>query len=136
MKGSAGIGIDIVEIDRFHRAFRREGFREKVFTRGEIKACEAKRDPLPSYAARFAVKEAFFKAIKWGDVKTVPWTQIETVIADDVPFLQLSPDFKEKTAGLSILISLTHTERIAGAVVLLLPVSNTTPQAKIKGEDS
>ena len=76
MNRFAGIGIDLVELDRFQGALERRGFRTKVFTPAEIKECESKPDPLQSYAARFAIKEAFYKALADPLMKSVPWNRM------------------------------------------------------------
>jgi holo-[acyl-carrier protein] synthase len=56
------IGIDIVDIDRVEAAVERTPrFLSRVFTAGELDYCLAKRNPYPSLAVRFAVKEAFRK---------------------------------------------------------------------------
>lgn len=122
-----GIGIDIVDIDQFEDAMQRDGFREKVFSSAEIEICEAKPDPLSSYAARFAVKEAFFKALGDRDMKAVPWTKIETVVEDEIPSLNLTPALEAKLLGRFPFISLSHSHRIAAAVVLLLPANIPAP---------
>jgi holo-[acyl-carrier protein] synthase len=58
------IGVDIVEVDRIRRAIRRTpGFLARVFTQDEIAYCRAHQDPWPHYAARFAAKEAVWKAL-------------------------------------------------------------------------
>ncbi len=61
-----GTGIDIVDVQRLEQAVRRWGkrFVERVFTTEEIKYCSGKANPYNSYAARFAAKEAFIKALK------------------------------------------------------------------------
>ncbi len=63
-----GTGIDIVDVQRLELAIRRWGekFVERVFTPEEIKYCSGKANPYNSYAARFAAKEAFIKALKSG----------------------------------------------------------------------
>ncbi|MBU0517571.1 holo-ACP synthase [bacterium] len=122
-----GIGIDIVDIDQFENAMQREGFREKVFSPAEIEICEGKPDPLASYAARFAVKEAFFKALGDPGMKAVPWTQIETLVENDTPALQLTPALEARMMGRFPFISLTHSHKIAAAVVLLLPANIPSP---------
>lgn len=120
-----GIGIDIVDLDRFKRAFQRKGFVRRVFTDSEIEACESKRDPLPSFAARFAVKEAFCKALSDPGLKSVPWKQIETSSVNNIPAIRLSSSLQKRISGRQIYLSLTHSSRMAAAVVLLIPVSAT-----------
>jgi holo-[acyl-carrier protein] synthase len=60
-----GIGIDIVDIKRFKKALERWGdnFTGRLFTDDELSYCLAKKRPEMHLAARFAAKEAFFKAI-------------------------------------------------------------------------
>ena len=71
-----GIGIDIIEVSRVQRAVERNPrFVDRVFTPGEIAYAEGKKSRFQHLAARFAAKEAFFKAIgrriNWADVETV-----------------------------------------------------------------
>ena len=57
------IGIDIIEIDRIKDAVDRFGtdFLKRVYSEREIAYCSGYADPFPSYAARFAAKEAYIK---------------------------------------------------------------------------
>ncbi len=62
-----GTGIDIIEVKRVkNQLIRNEGLREKIYTQKEITYCESKRHSYRYYAARFAAKEAFFKALGTG----------------------------------------------------------------------
>ena len=59
-------GTDIIEIDRIKESIETLGekFLKKVYTNNEIQYCESKRaQKYQHYAARFAAKEAVFKAI-------------------------------------------------------------------------
>ncbi len=60
----AGIGIDIVSIERFKTAVesRGEGFLRKIFTQGELDYAETK--PEPGYAMHMAGKFAAKEAVK------------------------------------------------------------------------
>ena len=56
------VGADLIEIDRIRIAINRTSrFCTRVFTPGEIEYCNSKANPFPSFAARFAAKEAFRK---------------------------------------------------------------------------
>ena len=60
------IGNDIIETERIKKAFAEHGdkFKKRIFTDNEIAYCEGKgENKYQSYAARFAAKEAIFKAI-------------------------------------------------------------------------
>lgn len=60
------IGNDIVHLPRFEKSLSIGNFKQKIFHANEIDACEKKVDKLSSYAARFAAKEAFSKALGTG----------------------------------------------------------------------
>ncbi|HYY44033.1 MAG TPA: holo-ACP synthase [Actinomycetota bacterium] len=58
------LGIDVVDIERLRGALARNArLKERLFTKEEIAYCEARRDPLPHFAARLAAKEAVMKAL-------------------------------------------------------------------------
>lgn len=59
-------GIDIIEISRIEKAIERQGnkFLSTIYTEGEIQYCEShKENKFQHYAARFAAKEAIYKAL-------------------------------------------------------------------------
>ncbi len=125
-----GIGIDVVDLDRFRNAFRQKGFRDKVFSEAEIAYCESQRFPISSYAARFAAKEAFFKALADPSLKSVPWKQIETINNNNVLNFLLSKNLQKRMAGRRAFVSLTHSEQIAAAVVLIYPIAESNERKK------
>ena len=62
-----GIGIDLVDIDRFRRSLERTPtMRTRLFTEVELSYVAAHNDPAPSLAARFAAREAVMKALGVG----------------------------------------------------------------------
>jgi holo-[acyl-carrier protein] synthase len=74
-----GIGVDLVHIDRMEKVLNRWGnrFLNRVFTVEEIKFCNKRALPTPSFALRFAAKEAFSKAIGLGMRGGIRWRDIE-----------------------------------------------------------
>ena len=77
-------GIDIIEISRIQESIENLGdkFLNKIYTKKEINYCESKgKSKYEHYAARFAVKEAAFKAVseEVEDKYTVSWKDIETM---------------------------------------------------------
>ena len=75
------VGIDIIEIKRIERLFSaNEGFLKKIYTENEVAYCNGRKNKYQHFAARFAAKEAMFKALGTGWVGTMKWTDIETLM--------------------------------------------------------
>jgi len=125
MKGIVGIGIDLVEVARVEEAITRrpERFRLRVFTPQEVRYCESKKNCFGHYAARFAAKEAFMKALGTGWSEGVSFSGIEVCRAGSgKPEIVLHGRTKEKAekAGvLGVALSLSHTRNYAVAEVIL-----------------
>ena len=63
----AGLGVDIVEIDRMRDALqRRPAMKERLFSDVEREYCDKRNRPEIHYAMRFAAKEAVLKALGTG----------------------------------------------------------------------
>ena len=76
-------GVDIIEISRVRESIENlgENFLNKIYTKKEIEYCESKgKSKYQHYAARFAVKEAVFKAISEmiENKYSITWKDIET----------------------------------------------------------
>jgi holo-[acyl-carrier protein] synthase len=120
-----GTGMDATEIGRITEAIERYGdrFLRKVFTEGEIEYCRGKRDAAPSFAARFAAKEAAMKALGTGFSRGVYWRGIEVVRRYGPPSLRFHDGAGERFARMGAtgsLLTLTHSRDLAIAHVLLL----------------
>jgi len=120
-----GIGVDIVDISRVRRALERQGerFIQRIYTEGEQDYCRIHRDPAPCFAARFAAKEALFKALRTGWTQGVTWLDVE-VRRDErgAPSLILSGragDLSQELGIRVIHISLSHSDEAAIALVIL-----------------
>jgi holo-[acyl-carrier protein] synthase len=62
-----GIGVDVVEIERFRRSLERTpSMRNRLFTDAELRYADSRADPVPSLAARFAAREAVMKSLGLG----------------------------------------------------------------------
>ena len=73
------LGTDLVEVERIAAKIGKEqGFRELVFSPGEIQYCESRTYKFEHYAARFAAKEAFFKALGTGWVRDRKSTRLNS----------------------------------------------------------
>ena len=117
-------GTDIIEIERVKSSIEDiDGkFCERVYTEKEIEYCESKKmQKYQHYAARFAAKEAVFKAIS----KTlnrkydITWKDIE-VLNDETgrPYIKLSEQFANKIEDIDI--SISHCKEYAVANVVII----------------
>ena len=119
------IGIDIVEVYRIRETLERTPrFTERVFTEKERAYCFAKgAAAAQSYAARFAAKEAFLKALKTGWRGKITWHDMEILNdSQGVPNLQIKGEAQKLLENLGankIHISISHTTDHAVAQVIL-----------------
>ena len=118
-------GIDLVEVQRIERMLQEHGdrFVRRVFTEGERAYAEsAEGGRGERYAARFACKEAVFKALGTGWGQGVGWSDIDVVRnADGQPGLRISGGAADRARTLGItswLLSITHTAGLAMASVI------------------
>ena len=121
-------GTDIIEISRIKESIEKIGdkFINKIFTTKEIEYCESKKmQKYQHYAARFAAKEAVFKAISYylDDKYSISWKDIE-VSNDEIgrPQIVINQIAKqcELTNIKSMDISLSHCKEYAVANVTIL----------------
>jgi holo-[acyl-carrier protein] synthase len=119
-----GVGTDLAEVERIAEKIGKEaGFRELVFSQTEIIYCEAKRNKYEHYAARFAAKEAFFKAMGTGWRNGTAFNEIEiTHDENGKPIISFLGNTAITMADLklgSISVSLTHIKKMASAIVII-----------------
>ncbi len=114
-------GIDLIEVSRVEEAITRHGerFLARIFTPAE-RATAGSR--MPSFAARFAAKEAAAKALGTG-LGEIAWSEIEVVNDEQrAPTLVLhgaALDRFNTLGGHEIAVSLSHSQGFAVAVVVI-----------------
>ena len=120
---TVGVGLDLVEVDRVERLLRRKG--EVVYTKllTPEERAYVENQPLPAQhlAVRIAAKEAVYKALQpLPGSRGVGWQDIEVVRGrEGFPSIQLrglAASLADAAGGLTIHLSLSHTDRTAGAV--------------------
>ncbi|MCL2860206.1 MAG: holo-ACP synthase [Oscillospiraceae bacterium] len=115
-------GTDIIEIDRIKSSIEENGdnFLNKIYTKKEIEYCESKKNAkYQHYSARFAAKEAVFKALSQllADKYEVSWKDIEIVnLEDGKPIVNL---LKKGYNIDYIELSLSHSRDYAVAMALV-----------------
>jgi holo-[acyl-carrier protein] synthase len=120
-----GIGIDVIQNERIRDSIQRFGdrFLHRIYTEGEIEYCKKCAQPEIHYAARFAAKEAAFKALGTGWAAGVKWKDIEVVRQPSgKPDLHLHGEAlaRASSAGATrFQVSLTHDQLVSCAVVVL-----------------
>ena len=122
-----GLGTDLVEVERMAALLARHGnaFLSRVFSERECALLEVDRGAarVQRVAARFAAKEAALKALGCGWGQGVGWRDVEVLGGrGGPPTLELSGPAAARLASLGATrahVSLTHTDRVAGATVLL-----------------
>ncbi|MES2732325.1 MAG: holo-ACP synthase [Bacteroidota bacterium] len=122
-----GIGTDVVEIARIEqKVLHRAAFCQAVFSANETAYCEKIKNRFESYAARFAAKEAFLKALGTGLLIACELNEIEVENnPSGKPDIHLSPLLHEKVKEIfavpnfKIHLSLSHTSQVAIAFVII-----------------
>ncbi len=117
-----GIGVDVVEIERFRRSLERTPtMRERLFTPVELAYVAPKADPVPSLAARFAAREAVMKALGLG-LGAFGFQEVWVErAASGAPSLAITGRAAELAAAAGVArwhLSLTHSDLVAVAYVV------------------
>ena len=121
-----GVGFDLVDIERVDRMIASLGDRmfARLFSPGEADYIRSKPLPGQHAAVRLAAKEATFKALAGNDLaRRISWRDVE-VVSDErgIPSIRLhglAQDRASEMAVSTIHVSLSHTQGMAGAVVVL-----------------
>jgi holo-[acyl-carrier protein] synthase len=119
-----GVGLDAVEIERFRASLARTPtMRTRLFTASELADLERRHDPVPGLAARFAAREAAMKALGVG-LGAFGFHDLWVIrSASGAPALQVTgaaADLMRNRGVETMLVSLTHTDHTAQAIVVAL----------------
>ena len=126
-----GTGVDIAETSRIEHSLERHGerFAKRVFTAAEIAYCEKFKNRAERYAARFAAKEAAFKALGTGWREGVHWLNVEVVhLPSGKPELALSGRASEIARAMGVtrmFVTLSHSDRYVVAQVIFEGIDAT-----------
>ena len=117
-----GIGVDVVEIERFRQSLTRTpSMRERIFTQVELDYVAPQADPVPSLAVRFAAREATMKALGLGlgafgfhDV----WIERAESGAPSLIVTGRAAELADEAGVVRWHVSLTHSDLVAVAYVV------------------
>jgi holo-[acyl-carrier protein] synthase len=120
-----GIGTDLIEVERVaDKMEKKHGFKELVFSADEIIYCEARTYKYEHYAARFAAKEAFLKAMGTGWRNGTAFNEIEIYNDEEgKPEIRFHGLTAKTIADLKlgrIFVSLSHLKTMACAMVIIV----------------
>ena len=121
-----GIGTDIVNTLRIKKTFStNKRFKNKIFSKKEIKYCESRSNKISSYSKRFAAKEAFAKALGTVISKGISFNEISVNNNNNgAPYIELLGKTKAITKSLikkknKIFLSLSDEKKYALAMVVI-----------------
>lgn len=122
-----GIGIDTIEVPRIARSIATYGdqFVKRIYCEEEIRYCASRPHAAEHFAARFAAKEAFAKALGTGVRRGFTWRDV-CVLKEfsGRPFLELRGKMEERARKIigrefTVQLSITHTKSVAEAIVTI-----------------
>jgi holo-[acyl-carrier protein] synthase len=120
-----GLGMDLEETGRIRESVEQYGerFLDKIYTAGEVAFCKGKANEAERLTARFAAKEAAFKALQGEWKLGIRWQDFEVVTkGNGAPELRLHGIAAQMAAEKGVKrmhLSFTHTKGMVGAVVVL-----------------
>ena len=124
-----GVGSDLCDIRRIERSLARFGerFTHRLFTEGERARSDRRAARAPSYARRFAAKEACAKALGTGMSAGVFWRDLEVVNRPDgQPTMRLTGGAADRLRAMTppgheavVHVSLTDDPPLAQAFVVI-----------------
>jgi holo-[acyl-carrier protein] synthase len=124
-----GVGSDLIDIRRIEAAIARFGdrFIDRIFTEAERRRCERRANPGPSYARRFAAKEAAAKALGTGFRSGVFWRDLGVVnLPTGQPSMKLTGGALRRLEAITpkgmmarLDVTLTDEPPLAQAVVII-----------------
>jgi holo-[acyl-carrier protein] synthase len=118
-----GIGIDIIEIDRVRESVEKFGdrFLNKIYTQKELDYCLKKKYKYQHLAARFAAKEAVYKALATGWDEDVSWQNIEiSNEPNGMPVVTLQGKLKKfLSKNKELKISMSHSRDYVACMAII-----------------
>ena len=111
--GNFGVGIDIVEIERFRKKNykKNKNFYKKIFFQSEIDYCLKFKDPYTHFAGKFSIKESVIKSVQ----DKITFQDILCSNSKNRPMVRLTG---KKSKKYFFLVPVTHEKEYAVAVAI------------------
>jgi holo-[acyl-carrier protein] synthase len=117
-----GIGVDVVDVERFRTSLlRTPSMRDRLFVAEELEYADRKVDPVPSLAARFAAREAVMKSLGLGLGAFGFHEAWVRVLESGAPTLIVTGRARERAIDRGVInwnLSITHDGPVAIAMVV------------------
>ena len=119
-----GIGTDIFEVERIKTKIEKQpSLIEGIFTDNEINYCNQFKNKAQRFAARYAAKEAFLKALGTGWRNGITFKDINIINDDlgkpDIILSGIAKQIADKLGVTTIHLSMSHTKDLANAFVII-----------------
>lgn len=118
-----GIGIDIIEIERIKKSVDEYGdsFLRKIYTKRELDYSLSRKNKYQHLAARFAAKEAIYKALSNDTDKVYSWQDVEIYNeVNGLPKVNFYGELKDYlNDGKQLKISMSHSDNYVTCVAIL-----------------
>ena len=118
-----GIGVDIVEVERFRNIIKRrdDKFAKKVLSDKEYNTYLKSNNKETYLSKCWAVKEAFVKAMGTGFTGIYKKADISYCSSDNSrPFIELSNDIEDEIKNLNININLSVSDEVSNAIAFVV----------------
>lgn len=115
----SGVGVDIIELERFRNLNERTRFLEEIFAPSEIARAPAHAAQDFYFAALFAVKEAFLKGLGLGLSAGFRWRDIEMTPDRRLRVSGILGEHLEQAGVGKVHVTVSSTDDHAVAVVVL-----------------
>lgn len=119
-----GVGIDICENSRIADLYSRysDRFLHRIYMPEEIEYCFSKKNPIPHLTARFAVKEAFIKALGNARDLSLSYKEVGLLGGIGKKNIVIKGTLKhlvDKKGANNVVFSISHAEDYSNACVIL-----------------
>ena len=119
-----GLGTDLCENYRIEKMYKKFGdnFLNRIFSKEEVEYCLSKRNPIPHLTARFALKEAFIKALNLKRDLSLSYKDVYLWGPPGKKNISVSGKLEtlyKNTKANKILFSISHAKEYSSAMVIL-----------------